>query len=308
MARFGYLDWLDGSLRHGCRELPDAFVRRHMDYVRCCQNPDGGFPGPRGDSDLYYTEFALRALNLGEGADDGETWRRAADYLRSFDRTPDDIVECFCVLHSAEMLRYRGESVAMPDAYPKGDAPGLYGAFLAALCHQLLGEEMPDMEATARGVLNRQGEDGGFRDRQADCCAAGGVNPTAAAIGLLTMAGSLDSQAASSAADFITGLQAEDGGFLAHADAPGSDLMSTFTALVSLQALGALRKARLSDAGRYAQSLSEPEGGFRGARTATAPDVEYTFYGLGTLSLLALAAAGRRSCACACQVEGTCCE
>ena len=42
--------------------MPAGTRRRHTDYLTAAQNPDGGFPGREGGSDLYYTGFALRSL------------------------------------------------------------------------------------------------------------------------------------------------------------------------------------------------------------------------------------------------------
>ncbi len=323
----GYLHRLDGALRAGCRALPRTFVRRHVAYVRRCQNADGGFRGPEGGSDLYYTEFALRALNLCDAPDDAGTWRGAAGYLRRNSRALGNVVNCFCALHAAEMVRAQGHE-ADPDpaggelvrrcrsvldgartaggyAFAEDGSASVYCTFLGSLCHELLGWGMPGVDAAVRGVVLRQGDDGGFRDCATDSPAPAGVNPTAAAVGLLSMTGRLEGTVAAPAVEFLIEMQAEDGGFLAHAGAAGSDLMSTFTALVTLRTLGALREARLADVGRYAGSLVGPQGGFRGAPGYSDADVEYTFYGLGTLSVLALEAAAHRSTCCSCREECT---
>ena len=44
------------------RPLPEAARARHAGYLKSAQNSDGGFSGREGDSDLYYTAFALRGL------------------------------------------------------------------------------------------------------------------------------------------------------------------------------------------------------------------------------------------------------
>ena len=40
------------------------FARRQVAYVASRQRDDGGFPGRDGGSDIYYTDFALRILDL----------------------------------------------------------------------------------------------------------------------------------------------------------------------------------------------------------------------------------------------------
>ena len=55
-----YLPRLTARLGNALARLPDEFRDRHAEFLRRCQNPDGGFPGREGGSDLYYTGFALR--------------------------------------------------------------------------------------------------------------------------------------------------------------------------------------------------------------------------------------------------------
>ena len=57
-----YLDMLDELLRPGIAGLGQRFVDLQVDFVAGCQQPDGGFSGRQGQSDLYYTDFALRTL------------------------------------------------------------------------------------------------------------------------------------------------------------------------------------------------------------------------------------------------------
>ena len=81
-------------------------------------------------------------------------------------------------------------------------------------------------------------------------------------------------------------MQAGDGGFLAHAAAPESDLLSTFTALTALAGLAALERADLASAGRFVRSLAEPDGGFRSSASDPEADIEYTYYGAAVVALL----------------------
>src|SRR5882762_11219793 len=57
-----YLLRLTTRLAEGLSRLPVDFRKRHAAYLADCQNPDGGFSGREGESDLYYTGFALRGL------------------------------------------------------------------------------------------------------------------------------------------------------------------------------------------------------------------------------------------------------
>ncbi len=59
-----YLAQLAFRLADGVSRLPEATRARHAAYLRSAQNPDGGFPDREGNSDLYYTGFALRGLSI----------------------------------------------------------------------------------------------------------------------------------------------------------------------------------------------------------------------------------------------------
>jgi geranylgeranyl transferase type-2 subunit beta len=148
----------------------------------------------------------------------------------------------------------------------------------------------------------------------------GATNPTAAALALLTLfgvaqppsavawcgtgasprgarkrsrvRGTAGGGCATPAAEFFASMQRAEGGFAAGAGAPEADLLSTFTASVALAGIGALSRVKLAPIARFVHALQAREGGFRGCAGDAAPDVEYTYYGLGTLALLAEAAAG----------------
>jgi geranylgeranyl transferase type-2 subunit beta len=60
----GYLETLTVRLATGLAELDEDVRRRQAAYLLEAQQPDGGFAGREGGSDLYYTGFALRALSV----------------------------------------------------------------------------------------------------------------------------------------------------------------------------------------------------------------------------------------------------
>jgi len=64
------------------------------------------------------------------------------------------------------------------------------------------------------------------------------------------------------------------------------DLLSTFTALVTLFALDGLKRIDLKGVVTFASSLAVAAGGFRATPLDPAPDLEYTYYGLGALALV----------------------
>jgi len=304
-----YLDKLARVLSTGVARLPAKSRARHGRYIVSTQNPDGGVSGRQGASDLYYTNFALRCAEL-LGEENPVFWRRAAEYLRRRGPAAADVVECLSLLH-AERLVARHGGVAQLErehrltacdvkdvlarhhgpqggyAKSKAAGPSVYHTFLAALCYDLVGRELPRARKAAAFVRSQQCADGGFADAS-DAGEHGGTNPTAAAVGFLAMLGILDDGTGRRAAEFIASMQRADRGFAAHGHAPMSDLMSTFTALVTLSDVGGMARVKLAPVARFAQSLALPTGGFRAMAMDDAADVEYTYYGLGALGLLAL--------------------
>jgi geranylgeranyl transferase type-2 subunit beta len=293
-----YLADLDAALAAGVARLPKSFLVRQAECLRTAQRPDGGFGGRRGGSDLYYTSFALRAAVLLDAlAPDG--WDRAAAYIQQCEPQAGGVVDAFCVLGSRRALAQAGHRThgctegvqralarcRRPDgSYTRlpGGEGSVYHTFLGTLCEQMLGLMPGDASAFVR---SRRRPDGGFSDQAA--APSSGTNPAAAAVAVLSIAGSLDAETASGAAAFLAARQQPDGGFAAHAETP-ADLMSSFTALVALGHLGAVARIRRGALGRFVQRLVAPAGGFRAAAEDPGVDVEYTYYGLGALALLSL--------------------
>jgi geranylgeranyl transferase type-2 subunit beta len=309
-----YLSGLAALLAAGLEFLPDSFRSRHSEYLLAAQQPDGGFAGRQGGSDIYYTMFALRSAELLVPADEG-LWRRAAQYARSLSASPRDMVECFCLLcirrlagtgrndeGRAGIMEVVGRSRAADGGYarfPGGEAT-VYHTFLAALCAELSESDFPGAGEAAAFVHSRRCADGGYAD-SAKTGGEGATNPTAAAVALLALLAAPEepsnkgpmertSAIAARAAEFLASMQRPEGGFAACAGAPEPDLLSTFTASVALAGLGALGRVKLAPVARFARGLQASPGGFRGCAGDAAPDVEYTYYGLGTLALLAEAA------------------
>ena len=181
------------------------------------------------------------------------------------------------------------ETLRRPDGgYAKGldgAASSTYHTFLVLLCRQLLERPAPQPDAIVSFLRSQQMPEGGFREIRASQRA--GTNPTAAAVGALTILGQLDESTRSATIDFLADMQTDEGGLRANTRIPIADLLSTFTGLVTLDQLGAAAEIDLAAVRRFVRSLALPEGGFRAAEWDTAHDVEYTFYGLGTLGLLA---------------------
>jgi geranylgeranyl transferase type-2 subunit beta len=303
-AKDPYLVRLTTRLSEGLARLPAETRARHERYLLEAQNADGGFSGREGGSDLYYTAFGLRGLAVLDSLT-ADVCRRSATFLRDCLSRDVSVIDLFSLLYAAFLAELAGEPVLPPDPDPwrrnvlallescrapdKGYAktPGgrsgsVYHTFLVCLCHELLAEPIPCLDKLVAFIESRRRDDGGYVEIAP--MKRSGTNPTAAAVGVLTMLDRIDDGTIRTAAEFLRSVQSPDGGFRGNTRAPVGDLLSTFTAawtLLDLQT-DAVDKSQCLV---FATSCEMPGGGFRGGLWDDRADVEYTFYGLGCLAL-----------------------
>ena len=294
-----YLDLLDGILRGGAHGLGERFNGAQAAWIECRELPEGGFAGRRGDvADDYYTDFALRALDLIAPA--SPVFATTARHLQWTARAPADVTHAFSLLSCSRTLRRHGLTVrvdrgcieralgaqALPDgAFGPPDVltASAYQTFLAVLSLQMLGEHAPS-EGTLARMAALQRDSGGFAERADDDLAQ--TNATAAASAVLLMGNALGKIDLPAVSAFLVASQAPDGGLRAHPDAHAGDLLSTFTGLLTLALLGTPANLDLSALARFVRDAAHPGGGFGAMPGDPEADVEYTFYGIATLGLL----------------------
>jgi geranylgeranyl transferase type-2 subunit beta len=303
-----YLQTLTARLSEGLIKLPQEFRARHAAYLAARQNPDGGFSGREGGSDLYYTGFALRGLAVLDALT-AEVCARAAAFLYASLTRQASVVDFYSLLYACGLVQLGGgpdvlagsppdwpdrvaatlESFRAPDGgyakEPGAVSGSTYHTFLVALCYELLGRPVPRPEDLARFVRSRRREDGGYVEVAP--MRRSGTNPTAAAVGVLQIIGApLGAEERAPVVDFLAAMPSGEGGLRANGRIPAADLLSTFTGCWTLAQLDALDRIDGAAALDYARALEEAGGGFRGGLWDERSDVEYTFYGLGTLALL----------------------
>ena len=307
LDQLGYLARLMIRLTIGASQIPAETQDRHAQYVLSRQRADGGWSGREGESDLYYTSFALRSLAI-LGLLAGTVADRAVQFLRSRMSTHETIVDLLSLVYSVKLIEAACGQDAFSDrgqawterlsellsslrrgdgGYSKsleGQAGSTYQTFLVLLCLELIETPIPDAESLARFLLSQRQPDGGFLEIRV--AKRSGTNPTAAAIGALQILQQLSPQISEEAIDFLLDLQSDEGGFRANTRIPVPDLLSTFTASVTLADLDALQDTNLDALRTYVRSMEQPAGGFRGFEFDPADDIEYAFYGLGALALL----------------------
>src|SRR5438067_6990624 len=173
MTASAYLPRLTARLAEGLARLPAGQRDRHARYLRAAQNLDGGWSGREGDSDLYYTGFALRGLAVLDALTP-DVCERAAEYLRASLKQQTSVVDFFSFLYACLVVQTGGGPDVLADSPPDwpdrvaatletfrtpddgyNKSPGAasastYHTFLVGLCYGLLNRPFPDPAGVAR--------------------------------------------------------------------------------------------------------------------------------------------------------------
>ncbi len=273
-------------------ELVRGFLTRQL-------TAEGGGADRSGRPDLYYTIFALaamQALDVPVPAD------RVEGYLRSFGEGREldfvhtsALARCWASLGLERLppgldraLLRRIEDFRRPDGGYEGNLTAThgtaYGAFVALGAYEDLGRTPPGILRLIQALKRLESADGAWSNLPG--APVGALNATAGAVILIRHLGF---PVNSDLGDWILAQAHPQGGFVAVPGAPLPDLLSTATALHALAAL----ERRLPNAIHercldFLDSLWTAEGGFHGHWADDHLDAEYTYYGLlaaGHLSL-----------------------
>lgn len=256
---------------------------------------DGGYAGKSSASDLYYTFFAAGALDaLGR--------RRALlslpRYLARFrDGAGLDFVHAVCLARLLGGLARRGRQRAVlarveafrsrdggyHHATPNAETGSAYALYLALEAYAGAGPPLPGLERIPAALESLRAGDGSYANEAGS--PRGQSNATAAACLTRRYLGLAPEPAC---IDFL--LQRHDpasGGFHAYPDARIPDLLSTASALYTLNVMGVALEPIAASCRAFIETLWTDDGGFRGTMADPDPDCEYTCYallGLGALS------------------------
>lgn len=308
MSDVPYLIRLGTRLGAGLGSLAEDRKARHREFITSFQLEDGGFRGREGDSDLYYTSFAVRSLMMLGGmtppvrdalerylgdfdclrlnAIDTMNWLATALALQV--SSGSDMLAAFGAEFPQEISR-KLEGLRTSDGgyakSPEGASGSTYHSFLVMLTYQLLGLTQPRPNALVQFIYDRQRDDGGFVE--IGPMRRSGTNPTAAACAILMELRAMDDEVRSDVSAFLRDVRSDEGGFQANSRVPFADSLSTFTALLTSLDLGLELSVDVREVRHWLTTQLEfPLGGFRAATWDESADVEYTFYGLGLLALL----------------------
>ena len=308
-----YLIDLSMRLASGLLDMPADERGGHDRALKSFFQPDeGGFAGREGGADIYYTSFALRSLALLEGMDDAPL-KLVDGYLQRIDPTKVSLIDGLCWVFSVTSLQMMGQISPWMEAWSadevdgqrllahlesfrradggyaksaEGAASSTYHSFLVVLARELIGQPPPEAERLVDFVKTMQRDDGGFVEIRP--MKRGGTNPTAAAIGLLRILDALDDTIRDAVSHFLIQMTGPVGGFRANGRAPACDVLSSFTAMVTLIDLGCESALSVDGHRHFLRNAQFAQGGFTAGSLDRQCDPEYTFYGLGGLALLNL--------------------
>jgi len=301
-----YLHELTLRLALGASGFEPSLREKHATWLVSQQRDDGGFAGREGQSDPYYTAFALRALWI-LGALDEPLGRRVATFLKGRLTRRESIIDMISLIFAAAICELAVGEVVISDEdtawrnnvadllgslrtsdggfakTPEGRAGSTYQTFLSVLCYQLIEVEVPDVDRIEAFLRSQAHVDGGYLEIRA--AKRAGVNPTAAAIGTFKALGKLNPSEHCETVEFLTEMQSEEGGLTANTRIPFADVLSSCTGMITLTDLDCVHRVDRDAIQRYVLSMQSAQGGFVGFSLDQTADVEYTFYGLSTLAL-----------------------
>jgi hypothetical protein len=267
-------------------------------YVRSQANPDGGFRDRDGESDLYYTCFAIDALTALQAelpeaplASFLESRLAAAGEL--------DFVHLCCLARAFSALEKRPAPARLEPVFraietyrsadggynqaPEAATGSAYACFLAYGAYADHRLDLPDSAGVARCLDSLRAEGGAWANDVE--LPVPNVPATAAAV---TLCRNLRLPVPAETPRWILGAWHPSGGFLPFPGAPMPDLLSTAVALHALDGLQADFSGRKEAALDFVDSLWTAAGGFHGTWDDEEFDLEYTYYGLLALGHLAL--------------------
>jgi len=232
------------------------------DYFLSRFNDDGGAADRAGQSDLYYTVFALEGLI----ALQRELPDRVRGYLESFGEGESlDLVHLCCLARCWAAVKQTGPDLA-PQINARWDRASVYHSFLAWGALQDLGYR-PDPFPIQ------------------DASLAQTTPTTAAAVTLLRQMGV---SPPGEAIQWLLGRAHPDGGFSATETAPIPDLLSTATALHALTGQKVAFSHLCEPTLDFLDTLWTGRA-FCGSWADDEPDCEYTYYALLAMGHLSLA-------------------
>lgn len=287
---------MNDTAKLAARFLGDEPVELIRKFVNSQKNSDGGFKGRDGRSDLYYTLFGLECA---EAVNIDTNWKKLREFLNPFLNEKNlDFVHTVCLIRclnkipnldkkqniieelfrSTEKFRSnKGYKLNITD-----NQHSIYALFLAILAHEECKTNFPfSTDEMVNIIENSKTTDGAFADQPG--LKKGTTTVTAAVILVLYKLGIMPE---TKLIEWVQKQYSLHGGFRASPLAPIPDLLSTGTAMFSLNYIDIDLKQKKEPTFDFVESIWAENGGFCGHIFEEEPDTEYTFYGLLTLGVL----------------------
>jgi hypothetical protein len=279
------------TLVKGKRQLSEEALARVRDFVMSQKTDEDVFMNKNRTADLYYTVVGwLLAYMLDIRLDEKKT----SAYLKR------QAIDGLDFIHYAAFVRCRllqkllagryfalgmGRLFSSPvkplyafEHYPHDDAETPYSRFVWLCMMEDANRKIRNKAELKAGLNEYRVPTGGFSNRKNNPAAA--TNATAAALAGL---GPLAGYKTNEDVHFLQELQKVSGGFAAAPHSPVPDLLSTATALFTLQCYRIKPKISPCD---FIEAHWLNSGGFSATLLEDTSDVEYTFYGLLALGTL----------------------
>jgi prenyltransferase beta subunit len=264
-------------------------------FIRSKQNPDGGFQDRDGDSDLYYTSFAVDGLTAlqaelpqaelegylrGLGAGEDLDFVHRCCLARVWSALEADPGDLETILAGVESFRSADGGYNQSEGEDTGTA---YACFLAYGAYSDHGIAVPNPDGLGDCLDSLRTPDGGWSN---DPGMPQGMGPAAAAA--VALSRNLRRPMPEGIGEWLLGCAHPEGGFRAFPEAPMPDLLSTAVVLHALDGLqvdfSPLKELCLD----FIDSLWVNDGGFHGYWADDELDLEYTYYGLLALGHLSM--------------------
>jgi geranylgeranyl transferase type-2 subunit beta len=290
---------MDYLISDGLKAADPVFISKQVEFVLSYMGSDGGFAGRIGNSDLYYTDFALRVMSACHWSGDGG--RIIGTFVKSREKSISSIVDCFNYLNCIRILEELGAAplvdadhiLGVIDSHrtanngfskDQSNHASVYATFLAMLCLEMLGVVDKRSAGLPDSILGVAFADGGFAETKME--SGRQTNPTAAALSLLAISANNSTYDLQKHLQYLSNMQRDDGGLSASEYITFGDLLSTFSGVAVMAFLGNLELIDLRKTARFLKTVEHPNGGFRACAADPEADIEYTFYGLGVLGIL----------------------
>jgi geranylgeranyl transferase type-2 subunit beta len=273
-----YLENMMLRLAVGVGRLPDASRRRHAEYLLAAQNDDGGFSGRQGESDLYYTGFALRGLAL-TGELSGPPAVRAARFLSGSLAAPASIVDFMSLIYGSVLLEM-SEGI---DVFGQGKSETLAEASCETSEEQRANaRRSPDWREAAWAHLERfRRDDGGYAKNEA--ARTGSTYHTFLVVLCHELLKRPIAEPAA-IARFVRSRRREDGGFVEVSLKQQSGTNPTAAAVGLLRILDELDEPIRRGTIEFLARMQNQEGGVRANGRIPMADLLSTFTGMLTLA------------------------